>query len=58
MVATTHMLTPDTQAILLLTGSLGQGRALERHMIKKLSKPVRYVIADNTAQATTLPLFS
>jgi len=33
-------------------------RAIERHMIKKLSKPVRYIAAPKTVQGEMLPLFS
>jgi hypothetical protein len=33
-------------------------RAIEDRMVKKLSKPVRYVAVTRTAQATMLPLFS
>ncbi|MBK9712573.1 MAG: DNA-protecting protein DprA [Kouleothrix sp.] len=33
-------------------------RAIEGRMVKKLSKPVRYVAATRTAQANMLPLFS
>jgi hypothetical protein len=33
-------------------------RAVERGMVRKLSKPVRYIVAPSIMQSETLPLFS